>query len=273
LGILMHSIQSILHTMHDITQDQGISTNPIPHMPFLTKCVKIVTAPGDVFEEVRDTFPTHSNWLLPVLLYIVVATVSIHLMLGQPSLAEHYRQIVNEDLRPTFDQQVLAGTITQQQAGWILLFVTPGTTHFLVAQGVGTTVGALAALFVLSYIFWQVGKSTMGGGAPYMSVVEVVGLTFSIAVIERIVTTLLMIALDSIFATPTLGLTVLPMGADSMLFVILSRINFFTIWELGVIGKGMAVLNERDFPKVFVLLLALWLLWTIVTLLPLIDFS
>jgi hypothetical protein len=264
-------VLGIFTFMNDITRYGDINARPAFRMPFLTKCLRLIAAPGDVFGELRETFPSPGNWVLPVLLYVAVATVSIHLMLGQPSLAAHYQQIVNEDLRPTFDQQVLEGIITQQQAEWILLFVTPGTAHFLVAQGVGTTLGALAALFALSFIFWQVGKSAMGGGAPYMSVVEVVGLTFLVAALERIVTAFLTIAMDSIFATPTLGLLALHAGPDSTLFSLLSRVNVFTIWELAVISKGLAVLNERDFPKVFVLLLALWLLWTIVTLLPLVD--
>lgn len=259
--------------MHDITDNREITAGPVIRMSFLAKCMKIFVAPGAVFGDVRDTFPTHSNWVLPVLLYVVVATVSIHLVLDRPSLAAHYQQIVDEDLRPTFDQQVLEGAITRQQADWILLFVTPGTTHFLAAQGVGTALGALAALFVFSFVFWRVGKSAMGGRAPYMSVVEIVGLVFLIATVERAVTTLLMIAQDSIFATPTPGLLVLSGGSDSTLFAILSRINLFTIWEVGVISKGLAVLNGKDFPKVFVLLLALWLLWMVVTLLPLADFT
>jgi hypothetical protein len=50
-------------------------------------------------------------------------------------------------------------------------------------------------------------------------------------------------------------------------------VNFFTLWEIGVVGIGLARVYERDLPKILVLLLALWLLWTGVMLFPVVFAS
>jgi membrane associated rhomboid family serine protease len=36
----------------------------------------------------------------------------------------------------------------------------------------------------------------------------------------------------------------------------------FTFWELSVLSLGLSSLFQRDFPKVFVLVFAIWILWS-----------
>jgi hypothetical protein len=165
---------------------------------------------------------------------------------------------------------VNGGNISRNQAEWLFRFATPGTPHFFIAQLGGTTITAFGALFIFAFLFWQIGRSVLGGGVPYMKIVEVVGLTFLVAIVERIATSVLMVMTGSIHATPSPGLFLIDNAEHNHWYAVLSRINVFTFWQLWVISTGMSWIYERDFAKVFVLALSLWFLWSLVSVLQLV---
>ncbi len=265
--------------MHDDSESTPLvpddETHPgdAAHESVLANMAGVVLSPDSVLTGIAEKALHHANWLLPLILYCIVSVASIQVLIVTPNLRQEFRQTIDEVLKPSIDEQITKGSLTPKQADWLRAFVTPGTPEFITAQGIGTVIGSFATLFALALIFWQLGKSAMNYRAPYMKVVELVGMTFVIASIERCATTGLMIINQSIYATPGLGLLVLDAAPQSLSFLILSRFNLFTFWELGFISRGLSILLGRDFPKVLVLVGALWLLWSIVTILPLFSGS
>jgi hypothetical protein len=45
----------------------------------------------------------------------------------------------------------------------------------------------------------------------------------------------------------------------------MSKMNVFTFWVLAVTSIGLSKLFRRDLPKVLVLVVVLWILWTVIT--------
>lgn len=230
----------------------------------------ILLNPGRVFEELRDAPPRRAHWLFPLILYVIIAAAGTQIVVSLPGPAGHLRMFAERDFLPRLDEYVREGTMTQQQTEWLRLFVTPGTGHFFFTQLAGTIFTATGGLFLLSFFFWQLGRSVLARAVPYKKMLEVVGLTFVVAAVERIITTALIAATGSLYATPGPGLFLLG-DTDATAFLLLSSINVCTLWEIGVAGAGIAHLCNRDFPKVLVLLLALWVLWTGVMLFPVIT--
>jgi len=242
-------------------EEQNTAEQPKP-MSFTEKLTNIFASPGELFENVRMTGPTTSNWLIPWIIFVVVAIAMGQLVINNPSLADQ----LGATIREKFNQQVQEGDMTQEQADQAYeQFAKPGSTFFTLMQIGGITVGSLAALFVLGLLYWLVGKSAMGATVQYMKVIEVVGLTFFIGTLEQIVTTLLIFAADSIYATPSLGIFVSDFNIDNKLHMALSKISGFTFWDLSIVSLGLSKLFQRDFPKVLVLVFALWILWSLVT--------
>jgi hypothetical protein len=256
---------------HSVPDEDSLTHPGEEHPSSWEACLHAIVSPDAILSQIAETPPRHLRWLLPVLLYILISLSSVQILTLHPSLSEAFRETIDEVLRPGLDEQIRQGALTQKQADWVYAFVSPGTPQFLIAQGIGLVVGAFATLFGLAFLFWQLGKSAMSGQAPYMKVVEVVGMTYVIASLERIATTLLMIGTESIYATPGLGLLAISSAPQSLLFLVLSRVNLFTLWELGFISRGLAFLFNRDFPKVLVLIVALWLIWSAVTMIPLFN--
>lgn len=232
-------------------------------MGFIEKLTNVFASPGEVFDNVRLAPRSHSNWVIPWLLFAIVAVVLGQLVIHDSVLVAQF----SETIQKNFDKSVAAGKMTQDQADKAFEFARPGSFWFTLAQVVGSVFIPLIGIFLFGLVFWLLGRTAMNATAPYMKVVEVMGLCLFIGILEQIVTTLMMIALGSIHATPSLGLFVSPFDTENKVHLALAKVNVFTFWYLGVVSVGLARIFQRDFPKVLVLVVALWLVWTIASLL------
>ena len=236
-------------------------------MSMLDKLTNIFASPGEVFENVRLTGPTNSNWLVPWLVYLVISLLTNQFIIGNPSLADQLGATIKEQFDKSVKPAITEGKLTQEEADkQYEQFARPGSAGFMMLSIGGMMFGSIAVLFALALFYWLVGKSAMNAAAPYMKVAEVVGLTFFIGSLERLVTTLLMFATDSIQSSPSLALFLSNVDLTNKAHVALSKVNAFTFWDLTVTSIGLSKLFQRDFAKVFVLILALWLLWSLFTL-------
>lgn len=234
-------------------------------MPLFEKVTNIFASPGELFENVRLTGPTASNWLLPLILLIIVALAMSQLVLSNPSLRDQMGSIIKKSM----EESVQSGRMTQEQADQAYeQFASPTSTMAMIIRFVATILGIPIVLFVVALAYWLLGKWGMRATAPYMKVVEVVGLTFFIGILESIVNTIMIFLMDSIFASPSLALIVLQnFDIQNKLHMALGKVNIFTIWSLAVTSIGLSKLFQRDFPKVAVLVFALWIVWCVFSIL------
>jgi uncharacterized membrane protein YuzA (DUF378 family) len=182
-------------------------------------------------------------------------------MLSNASLADQ----LGSTMRQAMEKSIADGKMTQQQADQAFEMMRPGSVYFTVFSVGGTLLWTLGGLFALGLVYWLVGKSAMSATAPYMKVVEVVGLTFIISTLEVIVTMLMLFAFDRITATPSLALFVSNFDVTNKVHLLMSKMNVFTFWILAVTSIGLSKLFRRDLPKVLVLVAVLWILWTVIT--------
>jgi len=236
-------------------------------MSFLDKLTNLFASPGALFENVRQTGPTNSNWLAPWLIFVTVSIATSQLMLTSPSLSNQLEVMLKKQLSTPMEDAIKEGKITQEQADQqVEQYAKPGSAWFTMLSMGGVLTGSIVVLFALALFYNLLGRSVMNATVPYLKVVEVVGLTFLISSLERIVTTSLMFVTDSINASPSLVLFLSGIDLENKFHVALSKINLFTFWDLTITSFGLSTLFQRDFPKVFVLIFALWLLWSVFTL-------
>jgi hypothetical protein len=227
-------------------------------LSFTDKLAGVFTSPGETFENVRLTGPTSSNWVLPWLIFAAIAIIIGQIVMQNPSLADQ----LGVTIRDQMNESVAKGEMTREQADQAYEFTRPGSIFFTIIYVGGVTLGSLVALFVIALFYWLIGKTAMGATAPYMKVVEVLGLVFFIAIVEHLVTTLLIFAMDSIHAKPALSIFISDFDVKDKSHLIFSKLNIFTFWDLTVSSIGLSRLFQRDLPKVFVLIFSLWVLWT-----------
>jgi hypothetical protein len=236
---------------------------------FTEKLAGIFATPGELFENVRQTGKTPGNWVVPSIIFIIVAILMGQLMMTNASLVSQLGSIMQKGV----DEAVAKGSMTAEQAEQAAGFLKPDSMIFRIQQVAGIIIITPIALFLLSLVYWLLGKWGMNATAPYMKVVEIAGLTMFITCLESIVTTLLMFAMDSLYATPSLGLFVTDFDIQNKLHAALAKVNVFTIWDTAVMSIGLSKLFQRDLPKVLVLVFALWLVWSVFTVLTGIRFG
>jgi len=242
-------------------EEQSPSRDAVQSMSFSEKLVNIFTSPGELFENVRLTEKTTSNWLVPMLIFIVVAVLLNQLIFTNPSLVGQMSDLMAKGM----NEAVEKGSMTAEQAAQAEQFMKPDSLMFRIQSAVGVILVSPIAMFLLALVYWLLGKWGMSASAPYMKVVEVVGLTFFISILESVVTTLLQYGLDSLFAGPNLAMFVSDFDMKNKLHMALAKVNIFTIWDLTVASIGLSKLFQRHLPKVLVLVFALWIIWSIFT--------
>ena len=233
-------------------------------LPLLDRLTNVFASPGELFENVRQTGKTNSNWLVPLISMIVVSLILSQLVIGNVSLVGQMETMIKK----TMEKSVQEGKMTQEQADQAFEgFARPGSTMATVIRIAATVLGIPIVFLVVTLAYWLLGKWGMKATAPYMKVGEVVGLVFFIGILESIVTTLMMFMMDSIYASPSLALLVSGFDIENKVHVALSKVNVFTFWTLAVTSIGLSKLFQRDLAKVMVLVFALWIVWSVIAIL------
>ncbi|HEX9656709.1 MAG TPA: YIP1 family protein [Bacteroidota bacterium] len=216
--------------------------------------------PGHVFEEVAGSKTNIMNWLTPVVILVLLSMVLLQIAFQDTSLRLQLTEMLGT--LGTQQQEIIAEGADGMSPPSVVIFVMGQIGGFVVLF-------ALALLFVagLSLLYWLVGRSAMNARAPYMKVTEVVSLSLMVFIVEFVVTVFLIISFHSLHASPSAALFLHDFDFSNKYHIALARLNPFTIWYLAVLSLGLSKLFNRDYPKVFVLVVALWLLWSLVTLL------
>lgn len=231
-------------------------------MSLPARLLGVVANPVAVYDDVAGTPRTPSNWVAPWVLLIIATAVLTQLLIQNADFAEQLMTIMREQV----DLLVNDGAVQREEADRQLALLQPGMPFFTVLSIAGPAAWGLGVIFALSLLYWLMGRSTMRAAAPYMKVVEVVGLASVISVIELCVSTGLILATGSITATPTAAALFPSVAQESILYALLLKANPFSLWLVIVTSIGLARLFARDIPKVVVLILSLWILWTIAML-------
>jgi len=231
-------------------------------MSLPARLLGVITNPVAVFDDVAATPRTPSNWIAPWILLIAATAVLTHMLIQNAEFAEQLMTVMREQV----DILVNDGTVLREDADRQLALVRPGMPLFAVLSVVGPALWGLGVVFAQSLLYWLIGRSAMHAYAPYMKVVEVVGLASVISVIEMCVSTGLILAMGTVTVSPTAAVLFPSLSKDTLLYALLLKVNPFSIWMAVVASVGLARLFRRDIPKVVVLILSLWILWTVATL-------
>jgi hypothetical protein len=159
--------------------------------------------------------------------------------------------------------------MTQEQADLALSKnpAQPGSPLFMIFGSVGAVIMTAVVLFGFALVFWLVGKWVFKSAAAYGKVVEIVGLSMYVSVLGSIITLLLVVAMGSLYATPSLALAVSHFDPADKLDKLLSAINVVTLWFLAVIAVGLGKLFSVTTAKAITAVGVLWVLWTAGTVL------
>jgi len=226
-----------------------------------SRLLNVFAAPGDVFEEVKNSAPSVANWLIPTLILACVGTISAAVIFSQPAIVQQIR----EQQQKAFDQQVSAGKMTQAQADQAMAmaekFSGPGMLKAFSA--VGAVFGSFIRLFWWAFILWLLSLWFLKAKIPFLKVTEVVGLATMISVLGAIVTVLMTVIFGKLGATPSLALALGNFDPKNKIHLLLGAANIFSFWQIGVFACGLARLAAAPFAKALLIIALYWLAFTL----------
>lgn len=219
--------------------------------------MNVFAIPGDVFEEVRATHGTATNWLVPALIGSIVGILVAVVMFSQPAI----RQQLREKQEQALEQQVKDGKLTRQQADQAIAVIEKftGPTMMAIFGSVGAVVAGFARLFWWGLVLWLLGRWFLKARFGYMKAVEVAGLASMITVLGMIVSMLLIVNLGKMFSTPSLALAVSDFDEKNKSHLLLGAVNVFNFWLIGVLGAGLARLAGVPFLRAVFVVLGYWI--------------
>ena len=242
-----------METIPTIPESQA---NP-PQSSIWSRLLNVFASPGEVFEEVKNSKPSTSNWLAPALIYAVVGVISAFVIFSQPAIIQQ----IHDQQEKVMDQQVKAGKLTQAQAdqamGAIDKFTGPGM--MTIFGGVGAVVGSFIHIFWWAFILWLMGQWFLKIKFPFIKAVEIAGLATMILVLGAVVSGLLTVITGKLGMTPSLALLVDKIDFKNKTHMLLAAVNVFNFWQIGVAGCGLSRMTGAPFPKALLVVALYWL--------------
>lgn len=221
----------------------------------------IFVAPTEVFDEIKSSKPTPANWIAPLVLCVIAGVVYTLVVFSQPGVIRGMQDAQEKK----YQQLVADGKMTQPQADQTLATVQKymGPGFLKITGSLGVVLINVIVLFFTAFIFWAVGSRALQGNFHYLKAVEAVGLSTMINVVGAIVAMLLAVIYGNMLITPGPALLLRPFDAANKVHLMLSALNVFSLWYVGVLSIGLARLTGASFSKA-----ALWLygIWAVVTL-------
>jgi Yip1-like protein len=216
-----------------------IPATPPPEPSSLTdRLTNVIAAPGEVFDEIKNTPVRLSNWLVPMILSCIVTAVYLCIAFSQPPILQGLQQ----QRESAMQKKVAAGKLTQAQADQATAiterFLTPTV---LKAVGAGGAILAIVAgLFLMGLAIWLGLKCCTGASLGYMKAVEICGLALVIDVPQKILRILLVLWKENLLATASPTLFLANPSTTNKSDVFLSMFDVVDFWWLAVLSLGLS---------------------------------
>jgi hypothetical protein len=240
-------------------EEQAPST---PTISFTDIIINVFASPGEAFEGIRTSPSRGSVWIIPLVFVLLLSSVSVWIMFSNETLREQALAAQKERI----EEQARSGQITQEQADQALEGMERGGGMIAAFGIVGAVITVSVVFFVTTLIFWLVGKLALKAEAGYGKYLELWGASQWIGILGGIVTLLMIIAMNTLYAAPSGALAVLQnFNRQDVVHRLLASLNLFTIWQMVVVGIGLAKFSAKPSGAGIGVAMGLWILWVLIS--------
>ena len=244
-----------------MNQEQPMVESP-PVSSFMTRATNVFTSPSELFGEVASAPPQTSSWLLPYIASLLLAIVFTFALYNNAALRQQIYDMQTQGMQKAVEQ----GKMTQEQLDQIKDRMESSGPMMFMLIGAGSTVVILTVIFFgVTLILWLMTKFGLKFEGTYTKMLEVYGLSSLIGFFGAIVALLLMNLLNSMHATPSGSLLIMSSyDRNNFMHNLLTSLNVFTLWQVAVVGVGIAKLSNKSSGTGVGIVFGLWLVWVIV---------
>lgn len=224
--------------------------------------MNIFTSPAEAYEGIRTSPTRASVWVIPLLLTFLLAIGSVWMTFTNESIRN---QLVDQQ-RERLQEQVQAGQVPQERADQMLEGMEKGSGMMIAFGIVGAGIMLCIMLFVGALFLWLIGKLALKAEGGYGKYLELWGSSLWIGILGGIVTLLLLLAFENMYASPGAALAVLSnYSPKNSLHRLLSSLNVFSIWQMIVVGIGLSKFSGKPLGVGIGVAFALWVAWVLIS--------
>ena len=232
--------------------------------PLGSTMMNAFSSPSDAFEGLRESESKASFWLLPLILLFVLASVSTVIMFSNDTLKSQ----ILESREQAMQKQVESGKMTQEQADRAKSQMENMGGMFIAFGVIGSVIFLSVMFFGASLALWLVSKLLLKSTAGYGKYLEMYGISSWIGILGGTVTLLMILGLNSMYASPSAALAVYAtFDPLSTMHKVFAALNIFSIWQAVVVGLGVSKLGNKPSTIGIGIALGLWVLWVAIEVL------
>jgi hypothetical protein len=231
---------------------------PAPPEPssLTDRLTNVITAPGEVFEEIKNAPVRTSNWLAPWILSSIATVFYICIAFSQPAVLSGMK----EQQEKAMKKQIAAGKITQTQADQAAAvserFMTP--TIIKIAGSVAAVAALMGGLFLMGLGIWLALKFCAGATLELMKVVEICGLALVLDVPQKILRSGLVAWKENLLATASPTLFLANPSTTHRADVFLSMLDAGDFWWLAVLSLGVSKVASVRYRTAALITFGVW---------------
>lgn len=240
-------------------EEQAPST---PTISFSDIIINVFTSPGETFEGIRTSPTRASIWVVPLIILMLLSCCFTWLMFTNEAIKSQFM----DSQRTRMEEQIQARRITQEQADQQLDMMEKSGGMMIAFGIIGAVLMITIMFFLAALVFWLIGKFGLKAEAGYGKYLELYGATQWIGILGFIVTILLAVAFSSMYASPGGALAVLSnFNPKNTTHRLLSSLNIFTIWQMVVVGIGLAKYGGKSSGTGIGVSLGLFVVWVLIS--------
>ena len=224
--------------------------------------INVFSSPAEAFEGIRTSPARATVWLIPLIALLLLSAASIWTVFSNDTLRDQALQSQKERIQ----EQVRTGQMPQERGDQALEQMEGGGGMM---AAIGIVFGSLTlavVFFVTALFFWLIGKFALKAEGGYGKYLELWGASQWISVLGGIITLLMIVSMNSVHAAPNGALAVLQnFNRLDTTHRILSSLNIFTIWQMVVVGIGLAKFAGKPSGTGIGAAMGLWVAWVLVS--------
>lgn len=246
-------------------QNSSFQENQVEELSHTDKMTGIFTEPSSTFEKIAH-FPVKTvDWILPVILLLIIVSLTQILVMSNEEIYYQARQKQKEQIQKTFDEMVEKGQLTREQANQQMegaeqrMEMGRGPIGY-VFQTVGIFIFGFIIFFIVALIYFLLAKFALGGNGGYTSALVASGLTAYISIIQIVLASILALAFGRLINDVSVA-SLANIDKSTITGWLLGKIDPFSIWAYSVTSIGLAkMFKSNSTTKYFIVVFAVWIL-------------
>ncbi|MCF6268770.1 MAG: YIP1 family protein [Melioribacteraceae bacterium] len=227
------------------------------------KMVGLFSEPASTFEKMAQAPTKVVDWLIPLLIFIVVLSLSTVIMQSNPTIKYSMIEKQTESIEKSFSEAVNNGSMTQEQADSQMEIIRErmegGGLAMMIPQIFGIIIFTFLVFFIISGFYYGVTRLALNGDGTFSNAMVAYGLPFYIASVQVILQVIVAMLMNKMVTDLSIA-TFMDLDKQEFVGFLFSKVDIISIWFYVVVGIAFAKMFKSDNTKKYIgTIVGLWL--------------